>query len=61
MATQSKDVKNDERVIYRDQKYSEQTEVKKKEISQMGQGQNVPSLVNTGQNLGSRFTNTRLQ
>lgn len=49
-------MKNDERVNYRDQKYSEQTELKKKELTQ-----NVPSIVNTGQNLGSRFANTKLQ
>lgn len=56
IATQLKSVKNDERVIYRDQKYTQQTEIKKKELTQ-----NIPSFVNTGKALGSRVTNTKLQ
>jgi hypothetical protein len=56
VAIQLKSIRNDERVIHRDQKYSVQTELKKKELPQ-----SVPSLVNTGKVLGSRFTNVKLQ
>lgn len=56
IGTQSKKVKTDERVNYKAQKLSEQTEQKKKEMGMS----NLPSFVNTGNVLGSRFTNNKL-
>lgn len=55
VAIQSKKVKDDERVVFKAQKLSEQIEQKKKENTS-----NFPSFYNTGTMLASRFSNTKL-